>query len=370
MHRIRRLLDHHPDVDWHRVFSMSHLALNTTTRCQQRCVYCFEGDRRGRHDLDRETVRALIRDTAAPCGCVIFMGAEPTLNPDLLDHIAYAKSLGLWVGVSTNALRFKSRRFLDAAVEAGIDSVEFSFSYPDEDVYEGITRVPARGFQGLLQALSNINDLNREARSVEPRGKLFPSGPTVVVSQFNYRRLDEVISLAASRMPDTPFLVQLKAVSPISHEPDVLARYERDFFVPLGLVREAVSDLLSGWRHPFPLVLRGFPLCAMPGFEDLSANLYYHQGGPESDPVLENIHDQTRVKPMNTWDPATPSTATRDECTRCRLAPICIDRFLVELCRHEPLNAPVPSARDPREVLELVGFTEGNCQRLLEPTRP
>ena len=45
--------------------SHSHWAINTTTRCQDRRVYCFEGKRKGLHDIGPEQTQQLLRKAAS-----------------------------------------------------------------------------------------------------------------------------------------------------------------------------------------------------------------------------------------------------------------------------------------------------------------
>jgi MoaA/NifB/PqqE/SkfB family radical SAM enzyme len=351
--------------EWADALRRSHMALNTTVRCQQRCVYCFEGDRHGREDIDVETVRAHLRATRERCDGVVFMGAEPTLTPHILDHIAYARRLGLHVMLSTNALRFRSRRFLDACVAADLDGMETSFSAPDEEVFSAITRLPRSAWRTLRQAHSNIAAHNAEARAAGGQG-LFV-GTVTVVSQFNYRRLREVVERALESLGDSLQVVGFKAVCPWSDAPAATALYRDRIFVPLQLLREAFTDLLSrDWG--VPLYFRGFPLCTLPGFEELAANLHYHWRGPQESVVIENIHDQTDVRRMHEWAVSTRADAVRPECRDCGLERLCLDRFLLGV--HDgPLNAPVPTARPVADLAEALGWSEAVQRAIAETPR-
>ena len=57
-----------------------HAALNITKRCNQRCIFCFEGDRSGWDEPTLEEVVSRLELVALKHKSVIFMGA-PGASP-------------------------------------------------------------------------------------------------------------------------------------------------------------------------------------------------------------------------------------------------------------------------------------------------
>ena len=334
-----------------RTVVLDHFALNTTVRCQQRCVYCFEGDRTDNRHLETEEVRGLIRDAAVHVPMIIFMGAETTLRKDFVELVAFAKSLGLRVAVSTNGLRFADRGFLRKAAEAGLDTIELSFPYPDADVYHAVTRVSPAGFSRLLQALDNINALPS-------------SGPHLsvitVVSRYNYRRLDEIMRVLASRLPDREFSAVLRRVGPSRNNGVNPAA------VPLSELRAVLPPLLAGWKFRFPVAVRNFPLCAVPGFEHLDADLAYLRAGTV---VRQNFFGQKNMAEMYSDESLFRGHGSSESCAKCSLQFFCFSRGLFGEMEKNPANQPLPSVRPAQEVLAANGTDPKDVDAVLEALR-
>ena len=53
-----------------------HVVLNITARCNQRCVFCFEGKREGWQDPSLDEVKKFVDSVAHSHNFVLFMGAK------------------------------------------------------------------------------------------------------------------------------------------------------------------------------------------------------------------------------------------------------------------------------------------------------
>ncbi|MGI6681774.1 MAG: radical SAM protein [Myxococcota bacterium] len=303
-----------------------HFAINSSTRCQHRCVYCFEGERDGYREIPTNDVIELLKQAATKVKAVVLMGAEATLRSDFAEIVAAGTALGLEMRLSTNALRFSDNEFLKATIDAGLKAVELSFPYPDVEVYKAITGAKETGFQMLLQALDNIRLDGRMGCNVN-----------VVVSSFNIDRLDAVIDLAAQHLGSAIALLTLKRCQ--DNEPSRV--------VTATQLRDALIPLLSGWRHSFPVILRGFPMCTVPGFEHLDADLVYIRQGVT---VSDNFQRQDEF--MSMYGPAVAASANPlPECKICSLRDICYSRQVFREKPNDPGNLPISSSKDPRQVL-------------------
>ncbi|MBM4372576.1 MAG: radical SAM protein, partial [Deltaproteobacteria bacterium] len=309
-----------------------HWAINTTTRCQNRCVYCFEGDRAGKRDVPPDETRALLRDAAARTGDVIFMGAEPTLNPDILALIRYASELGLRAHVSTNGLRFARREFLAACLDAGLSTIELSFSYPDAGVYAAVTGTRPEGFRRLLTALENIEECNASRGGLSP----VPVNVNLVVSGYNVDRLDVALDHVRSRFRRTPFTLTVKRILPWGAD---TRSYRERCHVPLGRLRPAFEALARAALPGIRLMFRGFPLCALPGMEHLDADLERFLSDID---IRCNFQHQDTMGQMYSVERMRREHPYSDACDTCRLRYLCLDRRLFVDGPVEDLNRPVP----------------------------
>ncbi len=315
---------------------LPHLAINTTIRCQHRCEYCFEGDRTGYRDMPVDLVHEMLRSVVGRHAAVVFMGAEPTLNPDLIDLTRFACSLGLPVTYSTNGIRFQDIGFLRACLDAGLSNLEISFPYPDEETYARITRRPPSGFRRLLAAVENIERVNRE---FEKSGHfLLGININCVVSALNVDRLDEVIALLHERLAVTPFLLTFKRVNLRHMSPDLA----RPYWAPLARFRKAFMAMPVDMESAFgaaAVVFRDFPLCAIPGREERAVDVTTVLRGVQ---IEHNFGEQSKIDNMF------PQRNNRVEhpcswwCAVCTLGPICLFRGHFLTGDFGPDACPVP----------------------------
>jgi MoaA/NifB/PqqE/SkfB family radical SAM enzyme len=136
-------------------------ALDLTHRCNLRCVHCFLGsdadDRKKQaRELATEQIFLLLND-AVEAGCLFLLisGGEPLLRPDFCEVYRYARKLGIWVTVFTNATLVRSvhcRLFRELPPQA----VEVTLYGATANTYERVTGVPGsyekcmRGIHQLL----------------------------------------------------------------------------------------------------------------------------------------------------------------------------------------------------------------------------
>lgn len=130
-----------------------------TRACNNRCVFCLDSET---HDGSVLTVRTIARDLQKGikrgCQRAVLSGGEPTLHPDFLDIIAFAKRLGYsQIQVITNGRLFFYRDFLKACVDKGLTEVTFSLPSHLKQSFEAQTKVKGSFVQamtGLMHALA------------------------------------------------------------------------------------------------------------------------------------------------------------------------------------------------------------------------
>ncbi len=129
--------------------------------CNNRCLFCMEGDTARRHGVTPERVGELLRAHAAE-GEVMFTSGEPTLNPRLVEYVRLARACGYRrIGLTTNARRLGYRPYARQLVEAGLSHVVVSIHGPDARSHDAQTRTPG-SFVQTLAGLEALSELRRE----------------------------------------------------------------------------------------------------------------------------------------------------------------------------------------------------------------
>jgi MoaA/NifB/PqqE/SkfB family radical SAM enzyme len=128
----------------------SHAQVGLTNACPQRCVYCYNRDRKGT-PMTRAVITRVIRELR-DLG-VVWMGwtgGEPLLNPDIVDLTAQA-SPDCAVKLFTTGWGLTPRLARDLR-DAGLFSVSVSLDHWEEALHDRNRRFPG-AFQAALRAL-------------------------------------------------------------------------------------------------------------------------------------------------------------------------------------------------------------------------
>ncbi|MBN2498781.1 MAG: radical SAM protein [Deltaproteobacteria bacterium] len=138
---------------------MRNLDINLGRACNNRCLFCSNGDVRlrpkgwmGIRDVERE----LETQRASGWESVCFLGGEPTLYPELERAIAHARQLGYRrVAICTNGSRLADPDRLERLLESGLNRVAFSIHAHRASLEDAITRRPG-SFDEKLRALDQL----------------------------------------------------------------------------------------------------------------------------------------------------------------------------------------------------------------------
>ncbi len=156
--------------------------------CNVNCSFCFqEESRKENKDYIPDNSIYQLLDAWIENGrkFVIFSGWEPTLHPNLIQYIEYAKELGYThIRIHTNGLRFRSYQYLEDLYKLGLTGVTISV-HGFEGVHDAITK--SRGsFDTIKKALINFQKLKQQ----DPT---FIFDTNTVICRQNYRFLDTII---------------------------------------------------------------------------------------------------------------------------------------------------------------------------------
>jgi cyclic pyranopterin phosphate synthase len=162
--------------------------------CNNNCLFCIEDNREVRFgllgDQTGDDVRRMLA-ASPPAGQVVFVSAEPTLNPALPEYIRMARDAGFpSVGVITNGRRLAYLPYARALLEAGLDTVQVSIHGPDARTHDALTR--SRGsFVQTVAGLANLLRLRAD----------FPALQVNTAYCVNRRNLAHVQAFLAAMEP-------------------------------------------------------------------------------------------------------------------------------------------------------------------------
>ena len=161
--------------------------------CNNRCVFCYQKGYRGIPGFPKlvpgEEIRARMRWARAnDYDEVSFTGGEPTVRPDFLELVAYARELGFrWIAITTNGWRLARPDFFAAAAEAGLTSIGVSIHGPTAEIHDAAT-----GHDGsFVRAIQTV----RNAMATRGTPRFVRLNTFTVVSRMNHHRLRDLADL-------------------------------------------------------------------------------------------------------------------------------------------------------------------------------
>lgn len=155
--------------------------VRTTYACNNRCIFCLDGDVPPRGHRSPDEIREEIRRRFVQGARLVISGGEASIHPDFLEFVRFGKQTGYhWIQTISNGRMFAYPSFARQAVENGLSEVTFSMHGHTRELHDTLTGVAG----GFAQAIKGMTNLLREGIVVNV---------DVVINGMNYRHLDDIL---------------------------------------------------------------------------------------------------------------------------------------------------------------------------------
>ncbi len=298
-------------VDW--------AEITLTSRCNQRCFFCYEDARSNAAEPGMGEIVDLLRQTKEKAEQVVLCGKEVLLRADVLEIVALASSMGLRTVVFTNGQALARPGLVADLAKAGCDAVSISFHFPDKDSFGRGARVSPKLFDRVLDGLRAVGEHNRSdpdaAISVSTEIDMF------ALNADRLRKMRETIDQA---LGGSPWKMRLAALLPTNTH-DIGLEHVLD---PIDSRREELKDFVESHPDNIPLAFVKTPLCLIPeGLEHLSLDVeYVHKGTTltfnHTQPDTVTVDPFSSSKSRKTSEPM-DRHPYRWICRPCKMAPMC-----------------------------------------------
>lgn len=221
--------------------------------CNNRCVFCAQGEKRARcRALSFEELLRRLRVGRLGADALVLTGGEPTLHKRILDIARAARAFGFkQIQLQTNGRLLAYPRVLRALVDAGITEISPSLHGPDAALHDALTRAPG-SFGETTAGIENALALG------------LPLVTNTVVVRDNVGVLPAIVKLLGELGVRQ---AQLAFVHPVG---TALARFDEvvarlaDLPSALSLARAAARE------RSMRLVTEAVPRCFLRGMQELA----------------------------------------------------------------------------------------------------
>jgi MoaA/NifB/PqqE/SkfB family radical SAM enzyme len=136
--------------------------IELTARCDFQCFFCASSFRlREKRDIDWDfylKITKTMRDAGVEELGVFYLG-ESFIYQKLVDAIQYAKQIGYpYVFLTTNG-RLATAEKIRSCMEAGLDSLKFSFNNATPEQFQEVTGTQANGFYTIIDNIKSARHI-------------------------------------------------------------------------------------------------------------------------------------------------------------------------------------------------------------------
>lgn len=224
------------------------LIMNVTYVCNNHCTFCAVGTRTqvdGHPTRQREHLDKYRRHGVR---MVDFDGGEPTMNPELVPLVRYARKIGYErINVTTNGRLCAYEDFAKKLVRSGLTTLLFSVHGPDAKTHAQQVGV-AEAFEQTTQGI-------RHCVKHAPEG--VELGMNVTVTKGNHDKLAELAELAWSL--GLPWL-NVQFLTPFGRATKWVAPDTKK-------AAELTMRVIDRWKDRMKIQVINLPFCFMPGYE-------------------------------------------------------------------------------------------------------
>ena len=282
---------------------MSYLDLKLGYKCNNNCVHCVVSDQRAaalrnRGNEDRSTAeckRELLDSLSRGITKVTFTGGEPTIRPDFLELLEFAKNKGFYITLQSNGRMFAYPPLAKAAARHA-DRFVIALHGPSAGIHDGITRM-AGSFSQTVLGIRNLVSAGS-----------FVLGK-IVMTRLNYTRLKGTVER----------LLRLDAAGANVAFPHANGNAGAYFDEVVPFYRDLIGFVERSNRKrtaPFALEFEAIPLCLMAGREKYASD-FKDTGGRYAELKQLDI-------PACDWQKARKEIKRKFlSCAKCRYDPVC-----------------------------------------------
>ena len=224
--------------------------IKTGWNCNNRCQFCVQGNKReALGNKETAEVKQLLEEARQDSDSIVFTGGEVTIRKDLVELVAFARSLGYRsIQIQTNGRVLAYRQACEDLIEAGATEISPALHGHTPELHDHQTRATG-SFVQTVKSIRNLKELDQLVIT------------NTVITRSNYRHLPAIASLLVALGVNQ---FQLAFVHPIGTAGELFSSVVPRFPLIEPYVKQGLD---VGIRSGRGVMTEAIPYCFMEGYE-------------------------------------------------------------------------------------------------------
>jgi len=225
----------------------SRIDINIGTKCNAKCKFCYYLDSLHEPFKDFDfLINQLHIYRKIGIKKLHITGGEPSIYKKLFELVSVSKKMGfLHIGIITNGIMLKNKKYVESCKNAGIDSFIISLHGHNAQMHDELTQTKG-SFDAVLKGIENLKIFN------------IPFQINYVINIFNYKYLVEFSELMAAIKP--PEEVTFLYFNPMNESYTSMNYLSVKFSHTFTYLKDAL-DLLN--QHKISVCFKFIPICVL-----------------------------------------------------------------------------------------------------------
>jgi len=277
---------------------MNRVDIKIGFKCNNLCQFCVQGDKRYKYkNRTSEQIKDSLQQARQQGSQgVVFTGGEPTIHPDILAAVSYAKNLGFTsIQIQSNGRLLAYLDFCKKLVRAGANEFSPALHGSQLEIHDQLTSSPG-AWQQVVQGIKNLKLLDQYVLT------------NTVINSLNYKDLPDLANLLVTLGVDQ---FQFAFVHILG-----TANKNKAWIVPKksDVMPYVKKGLDIGMKAGKVVMTEAIPYCLMQGYEEFIAEKIMPETRVvDAEGVIESYSDYR-------WN---EGKAKREECKKCIYFKVC-----------------------------------------------
>jgi len=229
---------------------MERVDIKTGWHCNNRCVFCVQGNKRELYGTrTTDEVKQILDQARHDSDSIVFTGGEVTIRRDVVELVKHAHDLGFTrIQIQTNGRMLAYRKLTEQLIEAGANEFSPALHGPTAELHDFLTGAEG-SFRQTVAGMRLLSDLGQTVIT------------NSVIVRANYRHLVELAKLLVALGVDQ---YQLAFVHPLGTAKDNFYAVVPRFALIEPFVKRGLEVGLRAGRR---VMTEAIPYCFMKGYE-------------------------------------------------------------------------------------------------------